>query len=53
MFSRLGVAWRGRKVSKRMSIDLIASAVGVEIPCVKVRWRRVQLSEGLSGSWFG
>ena len=37
VFSRLGVAQRGSTVSKRMAIDLIASAVGAVIPCAKVR----------------
>ena len=36
-FSRLGVAWRESMVSKRMAINLIVSAIGVVISCVKVR----------------
>ena len=37
VFSGLGVARMGSRVSKRMAINLIASAVGAVIPCVKVR----------------
>ena len=37
VFSGLGVARMGSRVSKRMATDLIMSAVRVVIPCAKVR----------------